>query len=200
MKVPPSNLAGSTLPDQQLWNTYVYWSRAVFPEPLSGTVAMSRSRARIATRDQRSLQAIVFSTFALEYRLRSVYSALGLQTRWRDGLWDLASNLERRTTGVVGLNGRPVRFAAEWRRILPRIQKLLESRNSIAHGNALKVGQLITAQRPSIKVQARRGYNAFIDAIRVINLAIGYEDLLGADLRKYYAALKVRRGCEQPGR
>jgi len=37
-------------------------------------------------------------------------------------------------------------------------------------------------------------YNAFIDAVRLTNLAIGYEDRRGNDLRRYYAALRVRRG------
>jgi len=194
MRVPSTNLAGDKSRDQRLWNSYVYWARAAFPGDLPATMSIKNARARIGTQQQSSLQAIVFSTFALEYRLRSVYAALGLGTRRRDGLWDLASNLEVRTRSVSGLNGKPVRFPAEWRRVLPRVQRLLELRNSIAHGNAPRVGDLLAAQGPSIKVQARRGYNAFIDAVRVINIAIGYEDRRGADLRAYYAALKVRRG------
>jgi hypothetical protein len=194
MRDPVVNVAGGDEHDQRLWNTYVYWARATFPERIPENVVISRSASRISVSSQRSLQAILFATFALEYRLRSVYAVLGLGVRRRDGLWELASNLQRRTSNSLGMNGQRIQFRAEWRRVLPRIQTLLELRNKIAHGNAGSVAGLVSARSPSIKVQARRGYNTFIDAIRVINLAIGYEDLRGRDLRNYYNAMKVRRG------
>jgi hypothetical protein len=194
MNDPVVNIAGGDARDQRLWNTYVFWARAAFPEPIPANVTIGNASARLALERQRSLQAIVFSTFALKYRLRSVYAALGIQARRRDGLWELSSNLQSRTRSSRGLDGKPIRFAAEWRQVLPRIQKLLELRNKIAHGNSRSVATLLVARSPSIKLQARRGYNTFIDAVRVINLAIGYEDRRGADLRDYYKAMKVRRG------
>ena len=157
-------------------------------------LAIAEPDACLGFPQQGSLQAVVFAAFALEYRLRTVYDALGLVPRDRDGLWDLASKLEQASRGRTGLNGKPVKFSAEWRTVLPRINRLSELRNRIAHGKANKVGDLITDRSPSMKVQARRGYNSFIDAVRIINVAIGYEWRRGEDRRQYYAALRVRRG------
>lgn len=187
-------MAGESRDDRRQWNTYVSWSRGAFAEPIDKALKIAYQQSCMPESVQASLRAIVFTTFALEYRLRSVYDALGLEYRRRDGIWDLASNLEARSRNALGVDGKLVRFPAEWRRILTRIQHLIESRNAIAHGNSMKVRGLVTGRAPSLKVRARRDYNAFVDAVRVINVAVGYEKLRGVELRNYYAALKVRRG------
>ncbi len=194
MRDPKTNLAGTSVGDRRLWNTYVYLARTAFTEAVPGDLIIASANARVSARNQSSLEAVLFSAFALEYRLRSVYSALGLSVRRRDGLWDLLSNLELRARSVPGFHGRAIRFPAEWKRVLPRLQRLLELRNLIAHGHTTKVRALISSRWPSMRREARRCYNAFIDGVRIINIAIGYESLRGAELRAYYSALKVRRG------
>src|SRR5689334_9719724 len=110
MQDPVVNIAGGDARDQRLWNSYVFWARDAFPEPIPAHVTIGKPSARLALERQRSLQAIVFSTFALEYRLRSVYAALRIQPRRRDGLWELSSNLESRAASMTGLDGKPIRF------------------------------------------------------------------------------------------
>jgi len=193
MRDPGVNLAGPKVGDQHLWNTYVFWARSAFPDSLPTGLIISDPTARMPPARDTALRAILFAAFALEYRLRSVYDVLGLAPRDRDTLWALLSNLTIRTNGINGLRGDPIVFPREWARVRRRLQKLLEVRNSIAHGRRSAVRRIVEQASPRLSQFARTSYNAVIDAIRITNVAIGYDARAGRERRKYYAQLKLRR-------
>jgi hypothetical protein len=186
----PQNLAGAAPRDQRLWNSYVYWARASFGAPPAQLI-IADPNARISIEHAALLHALLFATFALEYRLRSVYELLGLSVRKKDGLWNLLENPDRRTQGLVRRRKRVV-FPQEWQSVRARLQRLLELRNRIAHGQRDPVALLLGETNPTLRERAVDGYNAVIDAIRIINVAIGYEKKRGAALRNYYAQLQVQ--------
>ena len=190
----PTNLAGVDPVDRRLWNSYVFWARNCFGTPPS-TLMISDPDDRISPEKERLLHSLVFSTFALEYRLHSVYETLGLAVRKGDGLWKLLENLERRTNGTRR-NGTLIVFPDEWKEVRVRLQRLLELRNKIAHGQRGPVTALLGETEPSLAKQAVDGYNAVIDAIRIINVAIAYDTKTGDALSSYYAQLQV---CDTDG-
>jgi hypothetical protein len=140
------------------------------------------------------LRAIAHSAFALEYRLRSAYDAVGLTVAPKVGLWPLLDQFASRATGRPGIGGKKVRLPKEWDRLLVRLKHLADLRNRIAHGRKDGVRSLREQRRPSLRIEARRAYNSFVDAVRVVNGAIGNETRHGVELRRYYADLKVHRG------
>ena len=184
-----TNLAGAEPEEQLLWNSYVYWARSAFGEPAPDLIVADPT-SRLAPQDDKLLHALVFTTFALEYRLRSVYELLELPVRKNDGVSKLIENLERRTAGMQR-KGKAITFPSEWKDLRKRLQKLLELRNKIAHGQRAPVSELLNATDPPLKTQAIDGYNALIDAIRIINVAISYDTREGDELDEYYAQLQV---------
>lgn len=193
MRDPALNIAGATDEDRRLWNSYVYWARESLG-PVPDTFIVADPDARLSAADASALRAILFTAFALEYRLRSVYEALSLSVRQRDGLGTLLGNLQRRTEGRVGLNRRRIAFSAEWAAVKLRLDNLVSLRNRVAHGKRGPVAELLRDAEPSLSAQAVDGYNALIDAIRVINLAIGYESRRGKALDNYYSPLQFVAG------
>jgi hypothetical protein len=189
MRDPAPNLAGAASPDQRLWNTYIYWARNALPGPFEH-LSISEPIERLPQGDSDALQAILFTAFALEFRLRSVYEALGIHVRSGDGLSALLNNLHKRIDGQQGFTGGIIALPAEWVEVRGRLQALLQLRNRIAHGNRRPVSELLD-DRASLRARAADGYNAFIDAVRIINKAIGYEWREGQELLTYYAALSV---------
>lgn len=89
------------------------------------------------------------------------------------------------------MNGVAIQFDAEWRTVRTRLKRLLELRNQIVHGKREPVAALLRATAPSLSEEAASGYDALIDAIRVISVAIGYEYRTGNELEDYYRALQV---------
>lgn len=187
-----TNVAGATVADRRLWNTYMFWARSSVAESIPPELDMADDRNRLSATRARSLQAILFSCFMLEYRLRRVYEVLGLQTRKRDTIWALLDSMPSRLSAVRSLNRTKIRLPAEWARIRKRLQHLLELRNVIAHGRYAEVKSLLRKRPSRLVAEACRGYNAVIDAVRILNVAIGAETLRGTELRRYYRRLKAK--------
>jgi hypothetical protein len=183
------NLAGASDADKRIWNSYVYWARSAFGLPPSD-LAISNPELRLPAEEEKLLHAIVFAVFALEYRLRSVYMLLNLSVRRHDGVMSLLDNLEHRTKGIER-KGKQITFPNEWKKVRGNLKKLVELRNHIAHGKRQDVSKLLRDAKPPLKAQAVEGYNALVDAIRIINVAISYDTKTGADLTKYYAKLQL---------
>jgi hypothetical protein len=139
------------------------------------------------------LQALVFAAFVLEYRIKRIYEVLGLAFRKRDTLGVLLGNFKRRVETGRRLNDqRQVRLPREWMSIEKKLSRLNKYRNQIAHAN---YNELLTVLPPDSRLSralARSCFNAVVDAIRVTNRAIGYEDRSARDARRVYARLKVK--------
>jgi hypothetical protein len=189
MRDPAPNLAGAAAADQRLWNTYVYWGRSSFKDPVDH-LDIADPNQRLPQREADALQAILFTAFSLEYRLRSVYESLGLAVRKRDGLAALLTNLQPRLEGKPGFTGKPITFPPEWVSVRARLQTLLEARNRIAHGNREPVSEML---RDTTRLwrTATDGHNAFIDAVRIISVSLGYDRRVGREQAQYYSRLQV---------
>lgn len=99
-----TNLAGSTAHERKIWNSYLCTARqAVDAGTLSDpSLEMSRDRARLPSAREDALEAIVFTAFALEYRIRHIFDALAwrLAPEIRLALW--FSTFARGSKGSLG--------------------------------------------------------------------------------------------------
>lgn len=188
------DVAGIADADKKLWHTYMFWARAaVDPRtPSNRALDISRPRRRIRPTDARALQAILFTAFALEYRLKRIYEVLGLRSRRRDTLGTLIANFRRRIEAAARIDGAgAVRLPLDWSRVEKHLSKLNELRNAIAHGNYAKVIAEGSAKPRALPQIARSSYNVLVDAIRITNGAIGYDQRTRQEAVKYYRQLKV---------
>lgn len=195
MAIPSISPAGATREEQQLWNTYLFWARSA-ADPTTKkqkTLKISKRVNRIKDSTARNLQIILFSAFALEYRLRNTYGALGLQVRKKDSLNALIQNFSHRIRTATRVDGQGlVKLSSEWASIEKRLLRLSKWRNKIAHADSLEVLALISSDARKSRREARSCFNAVIDTIRVTNRAIGYDlDSPRAD-RNYYASLRLK--------
>lgn len=194
MTLPPISIAGDLPEDQQLWHTYFSWPRAILSPSAHLKLPTSPTFRRLPRSRAAHLQAIVFTAFALEYRIKRIYEVLHLSYRQKDTLGVLLTNFRRRVETAQRLDGKGlVHLPAEWASIEPRLQHLNTIRNQIAHANYRKLLQLLPRDSRQSRVVALRCFNALVDAIRVTNRAVGgYERLSKSDARRYYARLKIR--------
>jgi hypothetical protein len=75
---------GDTQIEKRLWNTYLYWARAAVAPEIDPTLEISKAANGLPTARAQAPQAIVFSAFVLEFRLKLVYDYLGIAFRKRD--------------------------------------------------------------------------------------------------------------------
>jgi hypothetical protein len=187
-------IAGITDEDRKLWNTYLFWARgAVDPgTPSNRALDIAKQRRRVRATDARALQAILFTVFALEYRLKRIYEVLGLKPRKRDTLGTLINNFRHRVESARRLDRSGlVRLPPEWSRVHQRLSKLNDLRNAIAHGNYAKVIAEVSSRPRAMPRLARTSYNVLVDVIRITNNAIGYDLRTKREIVKYYRRLKV---------
>src|SRR5687768_8248685 len=106
------NLAGDTARERRVWNSYLFAARSGAD---AGTAAdplldIARAASRLPAGKEQALQEIVFSSFALEYRMRRIFKVLGLSHRERDTLGSLVANFLARVQGAPRLDdGRPIK-------------------------------------------------------------------------------------------
>ncbi len=186
---------GSTDSDRNLWHTYVYLARKHAIR--SGGQPAGRKRAFVDYRMNRvseslaeALQAVLFSCFALEYRLRRALAAMdpSLQPEQNlaclvDTFWALLRNTDR--CDGKGKCAAP----KEWPKCKAELKKLIRLRNKIAHANYEKV--LGFVGREDSLVLARSYYNAVVDAIMLINIGTGYDPRPLDDIEEYFRPLKM---------
>jgi hypothetical protein len=187
-----ANLAGETDRDAKIWNQYVFWARPALDtktESASG-LDISDPRRRLTVKQEAALRAIVFTSFALEYRIKRILEALGLSFRKRDSLGSLLENFRTRIETAMRMDdGKKIRLPSTWPSLEKRLKKINELRNRIAHAKYAEVNHILT-ERPG-RV-ASRSFNALVDFIQVTNEAIGYDTDRPAVRRKRYRELKVR--------
>jgi hypothetical protein len=188
------NLAGNSRNDQRLWNTYVFWARSELAPSSSAALEIGRSRNRITNKRANAFRAIVFAAFVLEYRIKRIYGELGVTFKHKDTLGQLLKDFKRRVEAKSRLdNQRPIRFPREWDGIYSRLTMLKELRNEIAHAKYAQLQARIGAKPRSLLRRAFSSYNSVIDAIRVTNVAIGYDTRTGSVVRAYYRQLRLPR-------
>lgn len=187
---------GETDEDQKLWQTYLYWARqeARYPctdPPIESMAIVDDSEKRIGDDIAAALRTIVFSCFALEYRLKRTLKALNVQFPQKEPFslffgqfWNRLSKKERLDGN--GKCGPP----SEWSLIEPDLKSLIGRRNEIAHANYSETVQFISAGLDPVAT-ARKFYNAVIDAIRLVNQGTGYDVKGPEELKEYFRPLRV---------
>jgi hypothetical protein len=185
---------GDTQIEKRLWNTYMHWARAAAAPEIDPTLEISKAANRLPAAHAQALQAILFSAFVLEFRLKLVYDYLGIAFRKRDTLGSLLQHFRTRLEQTPRLDtGRPIRFPVEWGLVERRLRALVTLRNDIAHANQASVLLLLGKSTTSLKVEARRSFNAVVDAIRIIHRATGNESMSLSETRTHYRRLSIRR-------
>jgi hypothetical protein len=184
--------------DRRLWHTYVFWARrqAMKCEGAitSGTEAISDNpQNRVPDRLSDALSTVLLSSFMLEYRLRRVLEAMGVQVRMRTTLGPLLDLFWNRLATVPRLDGKGhCAPPPEWKRCERTLRDLVGLRNGLAHADYQRtLGGFGKRRRPG--TAALKYYNAVVDAVRLINQGTGSDPQRNANQRRsYFEPLKVR--------
>ena len=187
---------GDTEADQKLWQTYFYWARqrakTCLPsaEPAEGTI-VNDPNDRVSEALSNALQSIVFSAFALEYRLKRTLCYMNCMPKKRimlkellDKFWTYLAATERKDR--QGKCKAPV----NWQSCEDKLSELVTLRNKIAHGNYNEIlGEFTNEQDAADK--AKELYNAVVEAMMLINIATGYNTRTRDEIEAYFAPLRV---------
>jgi hypothetical protein len=186
---------GETQYDRRLWHSYIYLAKryaiASGGRTASSTPAIADDPSnRVGEPLVEALQTVLFSAFALEYRLKRVLIAMGQPPRQKDTLTPLFEGFWTTLSHVNRLDGKG-RCAppAEWASCEPTLKELISVRNQMAHANYKDVLEFLGRTDPLRR--ARRYYNTLVDAIMLINLGTGYETRPLYEVEDYFRPLKV---------
>ncbi len=187
---------GDTESDRKLWHTYMYWARrnARLPQghkPSESQAIVDDPANRVSDEISAAIQTVLFSCFALEYRLKRVLKALNVSfpdketlTPFLNRFWERLRNKNRLdSTGFC----KPT---SDWSSIEPELKYLIELRNDIAHANYEETIKFISGGSDPM-TEARKLYNMVVDAIRLVNQGTGYDIRSEDELKKYFQPLKV---------
>ena len=191
--------AGDTLEDEKLWYTYFHWAleKARFGQTKNKTTnpaVVDNPVNRVKDSFSFALRIIIFSAFALEYRVRRVLIYMDAKheyeenfTRLLKDFWDLLSNIDR--LDKKGKCSPPT----EWNNCLEDLRQLVKLRNNIAHANYREILSFFSGAENPLKM-ARRYYNSVVDALRLINIGTGYETRPDEEANKNFELLRVADG------
>jgi hypothetical protein len=182
-------IAGDTPQDRQLWHTYLYWARSELLPSAHGLI-IGDPKNRLPPKTSEALRALVFAAFALEYRLKRTLLFIGQSPRARDTLGSLLSNIDVRLGQATRLDGKPITLPKEWTRVKKRLEELVKLRNDIAHANYTRLNRRLASTQTKRRI-AKTLFNAVIDAIRILNHAVGYDTRSRRVARGEYGRLKV---------
>jgi hypothetical protein len=186
---------GDTLDDRKLWHTYLYWARdqaTISPSamPVPGVI-IDDPVNRVTPDISKALQSILFSSFALEYRLKRVLICMNVPLKAKETLGPLLETFWVRLQHVARLdkNGNCSQ-PNEWKALEPRLKYLVDLRNDIAHANYNETLSFLSKSSDPLQ-QACDLYNCVIDAIRLINEGTGDDTRSREEMNQYFAPLKV---------
>lgn len=172
--------AGNTRDDKKLWHTYVYCAlekarfgqtkdKATVPAVVDDPINRVEDSLSFA------LQTIVFSAFALEYRLKRILISMGVEFGSRETLrpllrcfWPRLSNKDR--LDRKGKCSEP----AEWNNYFEDLTQLVKLRNDIAHANYCERLSFFSGAENPLEM-ARKYYHSVVHGIRIINIGTGDE-------------------------
>jgi len=187
---------GETDADRKLWHTYLYWARqeARYPctdTPMEPKAIVDDQAKRIGDDTAAALRIIVFSCFALEYRLKRILKALKAQFSERENFGKVFSQFWNRLSEKERLDGKGKCIPpSEWSVIETDLKSLIQLRNNIAHANYSETLQFISGSLDPVAT-ARKFYNALVDAIRLVNQGTGYDVRDPEELKEYFGPLRV---------
>lgn len=188
--------AGDSPNDIKLWNTYVYWAleKARFGQAKDKTTTQAivdDPDNRIKDDISLALQIIIFSAFALEYRLKRVLIDRGVKGKSNGNLDPLLDifwkELKKRNRwDKKGKCFKPT----GWDNCEEDLRKLVKLRNKIVHANYLETLSFFSGKENSLKT-ALRYYHSFIKAMGLISIGTGYGVLSNEEVEKELEALLV---------
>jgi hypothetical protein len=182
---------GKTDDDRALWRTYLHWGREQLRPGATGAMVDDPSK-RISETESRALQAVLFSAFALEFRLKRVLTFLNASLKPDEGLKNLLKEFWSKLAGRARVDGKgEITIPAEWDSISAVLSELADVRNDIAHANHRETLAFIRGAGSDPTTRARTFFNAVVDAIRIVNQGTGYDDRPDPELRAYFEPVKV---------
>jgi len=187
---------GNTSDDVKLWHTYIHWARekarfgqtkdkatipAIADDPIN----------RVEDSFSFALQTIVFSSFALEYRLKRVLISMDVKLKSKETLGPLLCKFWPRLSSKNRLDKKgKCSPPTEWNNCLEKLIQLIELRNDIAHANYSETLSSFSGVENPLKM-ARKYYDSVVDAIRIINIGTGYETRPDEKAKEDFESLKV---------
>lgn len=186
---------GETQYDGRLWQSYINLAKR--HAITSGGRAASSTPAiaddpsnRVGEPLAEALQTVLFSAFALEYRLKRVLIAMGQPPKQKHTLTPLFEGFWMALKHVDRLDGKgKCAPPAQWASCEPTLKELISVRNEMAHANYKEVLKFLGRTDPLRR--ARQYYNTLVDAIMLINLGTGYETRPLHEVEDYFRPLKV---------
>jgi hypothetical protein len=183
--------------DKRLWYTYMYWARQ---EALSlGFETSTEPQALVDDPNRRlpegqsiSLRTMLFSCFALEYRLKRILKALKVPfDEESETFGPFCKKFWRRLESAERLDKKgKCTKPPEWAEVEEKLRDLIDIRNKIAHANYEKTLQYFSGKKIS-KERARELFNAVVDAIRILNQCTGYDVRPTDEVKEYFRQLKI---------
>lgn len=126
---------GKTDDERALWFTYLYWGRERLQSNPSGAMVDDPAR-RISDEESRALQAVVFSAFALEFRLKRVLTYCSASLKPNEGLKDVLKDFWERLIERPRVDGKgKIVGPVEWDNVVGLLNELADLRNNIAHSD-----------------------------------------------------------------
>ncbi|GAI15515.1 unnamed protein product [marine sediment metagenome] len=190
------SFAGDTFEDKKLWGTYVHWAleKARFGQTKSKTTVPAGVDDPINRVDDPfsfALQIIVFSAFALEYRLKRVLIYMHVEFGSKETLYPLLCKFWTRLSDKDRLDKKgKCSPPSEWNNYFEDLKQLVKLRNNIAHANYSKTFSFFSGVENPLKT-ARKYYHSVVDAIRIINKGTGYETRPDEEAKKDFKPLRV---------
>jgi len=188
---------GNTDDDIKLWHTYVFWARHS-AKSLTGIQPRVKQAAMVDDSNNRTsesvanaLQTILFSSFVLDYRMRRVLQAMGIDLRPRTTLGPLLNCFWPRLAVIDRLdkNGKCLP-PPEWGSCEPDLQHLVRLRNDIVHADYKATLHAFSSASTPDSVACQL-YNSVVEAVKLINIGTGYDVRSRTDIDAYFEPLKV---------
>lgn len=152
------SFAGDTLEDKKLWGTYVYWALE------KARLGQSKDKAtvpagvddlnnRVEDSFSFSLQIIVFSAFALEYRLKRVLIFMHVEFDLMEHFTPLLKDFWHRLSNIPRLDKKGnCSEPTEWNNYLEDLLQLVKLRNDIVHANYRETLSFLSGTENSLKM------------------------------------------------
>ena len=122
--------------DRALWQTYVYWVRERLRIPSNPNVIADNPIRRLPESTSQALQVVLFSAFALEYRVKSVLTYCSASLKPEEHLKSILRTFWQRLLTTQRIDGAGlVVEPPEWAAVVSRLLELADVRNKIAHAN-----------------------------------------------------------------
>jgi hypothetical protein len=187
---------GNTSEDVKLWHTYLYWARQ--KAETGSSVDQTAKLAIVDDPNNRvdpalssALQTIVFSSFALEYRLKRVLLSMGVSLPPKKTLLPLLQQFWKCLSNIDRLDGQGKCTPPNgWKACIRELEALVKLRNNIAHADYDKTLAYFGSKSDAQAV-ACQYYNAVVEALRLINLGTGYETPPITEVEEYFKPLRV---------